>query len=440
MVGVPVPMALPTGVGESILGSNPPAVGVSEGNCTAGTVGELGGISVSSGVASPISGVVVSVGNTGSKVGVLVGTSVSAGAKVAVGRIIVVEVAVAVAVLVGVNVGWKVGVRLGVLVAVCVLVLVGVRVTVGVKVTVKVRVTVGVAVWVGVRVGVKVTVGVEVGSGVSVLVIVRVGGTGVGVNDADCVINGNGVLTLVGTAVGVWVGVLVRVAVCDRTTTITRCVAVGRGVREGLAVGLRVGDALFPPAPAKGSDPPLAMIESARIIPRAIKAPARIPTRIERLPFPGVAPAEADPAPAGGWMGGIPVTIADMTRVGAGPTGASTSVVEPLAGADGVMTEGGTGGRAADSKGEEAMRVRPPAWPITPRSAWASDAASAKRSAGLFASKRKTIVSRAGGMARLYWRGNGGAFCTCCIATAIGFSASNGKRPVSISNNVTPSA
>ncbi len=133
--------------------------------------------------------------------------------------------------------------------------------------------------------GVKVTVGVEVGNGVSVLVIVGVEGTGEGVNDADWVIKGKGVLTLVGLAVGVKVGVLVRVWVRDGTTTITRCVAVGRGVREGLAVGLRVGAAPLPPV--NGKDPPFAMIDRARIIAKAIKAPAKIPTKIERRPLPG---------------------------------------------------------------------------------------------------------------------------------------------------------
>ena len=152
----------------------------------------------------------------------------------------------------------------------------------------------------GVLVGVNVTVGVEVGSGVSVLVIVGVGGTGVAVNEADCVMRGRGVFVWVGAAVGVWVAVLVRVAVCDLTATIARCVAVGRGVREGLAVGLRVGEASFPPAPENGRAPPLAIMDNVRIIAKAIKAPAKIPTKIDRLPFPGVEAAEPEPPAAGG--------------------------------------------------------------------------------------------------------------------------------------------
>jgi hypothetical protein len=180
--------------------------------------------------------------------------------------------------------------------------------------------------------------------------------------------------------------------------------------------------------PANGRLPPLPIIASTATTRAARRAPTVTPTKIERrprLPATGGAAAAACGAitplitrvgPAAGGLGGL-----DIAAVGPATVG-------------GITGGGGVGTPAP------ATRVRPLACPKTPRRAWANEAASGNRSAGFLAIRRRTIVSSAGGIARLNCRGKGGAFWTCCMATAIGFSASNGNRPVSISKRVTPSA
>ena len=223
----------------------------------------------------------------------------------------------------------------------------------------------------GVWVAVFVTVGVSVGSGVSVSVTVGVAGMRVGVNCADCVTRGRRVFKGVAVLVRVTVLVLVCVAVCRVGATTTWRVALGRGVGLGDAVGLSVGEGSLAPAPPNGKLPPLPMIASARTMPSAMIAPANMPTRMDRRPFPSVDPPAAGLPAVGGCVGGLPTAMVDITLVDPAPTRAPV----PVGGL------GGTGeGSAAVVTGEElpgggatgaigATRVRPPAWPSTPRRA-----------------------------------------------------------------------
>jgi hypothetical protein len=149
------------------------AVGVSVDGVEAVTpeVGELVTTGVRAGVRTTAVGVSLASGGTT--------VAVSAGGGVSVtGRAVAVLEGTGVSVGVPVWVGADVGVRVGV--AVCV----------------------GVAVRVAVLVGVAVVVGVSVGTGVSLKVTVGVGGTGVGVNEADSVANGSAVFTGLGIVVG----------------------------------------------------------------------------------------------------------------------------------------------------------------------------------------------------------------------------------------------
>ena len=71
-------------------------------------------------------------------------------------------------------------------------------------------------------------------------------------------------------------------------------------------------------------------------------------------------------------------------------------------------------------------------------SAAAISSAEANRSSGSLARALNTTRSTASGIAGFRLRGGGSGSRMCCITMPIGVSATNGTRPVSISNSITP--